>query len=48
MVSPTVEHGGGENLMVWVCMRWNGVEKLIEVQGNMDKIQYCEILENRV
>ena len=34
--------------MVLGCMGWNGVEKLIEVQGNMDKVQYCEILEGGV
>ena len=46
-ISPTVKHGGG-NLMVWGCMEWNEVEKLIEVQGIMDKVQYCEILEDEV
>ena len=46
--SPTIKHGGGGNLMVWGCMGWNGVGKLIEVQGNMDKVQYCEILEDGV
>ena len=40
----TVKHGGGNNLMVWGCMGWNGVEKLIEVEGKMDAKQYCEIL----
>src|SRR6266850_4829002 len=34
--TPTVKHGGGNNLMVWGCMGWNGVGKLVEVQGNMD------------
>ena len=34
--TPTVKHGGGNNLMVWGCMGWNGVGKLIEVQGAMD------------
>ena len=29
--TPTVKHGGGNNLMVWGCMGWNGVGKLIEV-----------------
>jgi hypothetical protein len=29
-------------------MGWNGVGKLIEVQGNMDKVQYCDILEDGV
>ena len=43
--TPTVEHGGGNNLMVWGCMSWKGVGKLIEAQGKMDATQYCEILE---
>ena len=43
--TPTVKHGGGNNLMVWGCMGWNGVEKLIEVEGKMDAEKYCEILE---
>ena len=34
--------------MVWGCIGWNEVGKLIEVQGNMDKVQYCEILEDGV
>ena len=46
--TPTVKHGGGNNLMVWGCMGWNGVGKLIEVQGKMDAEQYCEILEEGV
>jgi len=28
--TPTVKHGGGNNLMVWACMGWNGVGLLIE------------------
>ena len=44
--TPTVKHGGGNNLMVWGCMGWNGVGKLIEVQGIMDAKQYCGILED--
>jgi transposase len=43
--TPTVKHGGGNNLMVWGCMGWNGVGVLTEVQGIMDGQQYCEILE---
>ena len=46
--TPTVKHGGGNNLMVWGCMGWNGVGKLIEVQGKMDAVQYCEILDEGV
>ena len=30
-----IRHGGGNNLMVWGCMGWNGVEKLIEVEGKI-------------
>lgn len=29
--TPTVKHGGGNNLMVWGCMGWNGVGTLVEV-----------------
>jgi transposase len=43
--TPTVKHGGGNNLMVWGCMGWNGVGVLTEVQGIMDAEQYCEILD---
>ena len=46
--TPTVKHGGGNNLMVWGCMGWNGVGKLVEVQGKMDAEQYCEILDEGV
>ena len=46
--TPTVKHGGRNNLMVWVCMGWNGVGKLTEVEGKMDAVQYCEILEDGV
>jgi transposase len=43
--SPTVKHGGGNNLMVWGCMGWNGVGMLVEVQGIMNAEQYCDILD---
>lgn len=46
--TPTVKHGGGNNLMVWGCMGWNGVGVLTEVQGIMDAQQYCEILNEGV
>ena len=32
--------------MVWGCMGWNGVGKLMEVVGKMNAEQYCEILEH--
>ena len=34
--------------MIWGCMSWNRVEKLIEVQEKMDAAQYCEILDEGV
>jgi hypothetical protein len=42
--TPTVEHGGGNNLMVWDCMGWNGVGVFTEVQEIINGEQYCEIL----
>ena len=32
--------------MAWGCMGWNGVGELIEVEGKMDAVDYCEILED--
>lgn len=46
--TPTVKHGGGNNLMVWGCMGWNGVGVLTEVQGIMNAVQYCDILDGGV
>ena len=34
--------------MVWGWMGWNGVGKLVEVQGTMDAQQYCDILDEGV
>src|SRR5882724_10267481 len=45
---PHCKHGGGNNLMVWGCMGWNGVGKLTEVQGIMDAQKYCDILDDGV
>ena len=42
----TVKDGEENNLIVWGCMGWNGVGKLVEVQGKMNSEQYCEILED--
>jgi hypothetical protein len=39
-----VKFGGG-NLMVWGCMRWNGVGIVCEVEGSMNAEQYVSILE---
>ena len=45
--NPTVKFGGG-NVMVWGCMGWNGVGKLVEVEGKMDSKQYVEILDENL
>ena len=34
--------------MVWGCIGWDGVGKLVEVQGSMDAQQYCDILDDGV
>ena len=40
--TPTVKHGGGNNLMVWGRMEW----EVDRGSGKMDAKQYCEILEH--
>ena len=44
--TPTVKHRGGNNLIVYSCMGWNGVGKPVEVEGKMNAEQYCAILED--
>lgn len=39
---------GGENIMVWGCMGWDGVGWLAEVEGRMNTDQYMDILENNL
>src|SRR5215469_8379551 len=39
---------GGENIMIWGCMGWNGVGHLAEVEGRMDADQYVAILEEHM
>ncbi len=34
--------------MIWGCMGWNGIGVLTEVQGIMDAVQYCEILDGGI
>src|SRR5882762_194679 len=46
--TPTVKYGGGNNLMVWGCMGWNGVGVLTEIQGIMNAEQHCDILDEGV
>lgn len=44
---PTVKHGGG-HVMVWGACSAAGVGKLHFVEGNMDKIQYLNILKENL
>lgn len=37
---------GGGNIMVWGCMGWDGVGKMVYVEGKMDAKQYCSILDD--
>jgi hypothetical protein len=46
--TPTVKHGGGNNLMVWGSMGWNGVGVLTEGQEILESGQMIEILEEGV
>ena len=54
--TPTVKHGGGNNLMVWGCMGWNGVELPVKspfmyVSQNMsqeDRMHQLTIYSSRI
>ena len=37
---------GGGNIMVWGCMGWDSVGKMVYVEGKMDAEQYCSILDD--
>lgn len=39
---------GGDSLMVWRCMSWNGVGIFAEIEGGMDAEQYVSILKNHL
>lgn len=41
---PTVKHGGG-NVMVWGYFSRNGVGPLVQIEGNMDRFMYENILK---
>ena len=43
-VKKTVKHGGG-SLQVWGCLTWDGPGRLYRVEGRMNAVQYCSILE---
>ena len=43
-IDPTVKFGGGK-INIWGCMGWNGVGIAVEVEGNLTKEQYVDILK---
>ncbi|KAF7340588.1 Transcription factor [Mycena sanguinolenta] len=43
-IRKTVKHGGG-NLMVWGCLTEFGPGRLHRVEGHLNAVQYCNILE---
>lgn len=44
-VKKKVKHGGG-NIKVWGCISWEGTGRLALVDGNLDAVQYCQILDS--
>lgn len=42
---PTLKHGGG-SIMIWGAMHWRGVGPIHKIEGRMDRVQYCNILQN--
>lgn len=47
-VQGTVKFGGGNIMVWWGCMGWNGVGKLAEVEGSINSDQYVHILESHL
>lgn len=46
-VQPTVKHGG-ENIMVWGCMTFDGPGFLTRINGGLDAELYCKILDDEL
>ena len=44
-VKKKVKHGGG-NIKVWGCISWEGTGRLTLVDGNLNAVQYCHILDS--
>jgi hypothetical protein len=45
LVESTVKFGG-ENVMMWGCMFWEGIGYATRIEGKMDVELYCSILDD--
>ncbi|KAF9761289.1 Transposable element Tcb1 transposase [Nosema granulosis] len=46
-LSPTVKHGG-DSIMGWGCFSYQGVGKLVFIEGKMNSMDYINILSNNL
>ena len=45
--TPTVKHGGG-NIMLWGCLSAAGTERLVGIEGKMNRAKYREVLDENM
>jgi hypothetical protein len=45
---PTVKHGGGGSIMLWVCFSAPGTGRLVTIAGKMNRAKYREILDENL
>ena len=44
---PTVKHGG-DSIMLWGCLSAAGTERLVRIEGKMNRAKYREILNENL
>jgi transposase len=47
LIRGTLKFGGG-SLMLWDCMMWDGAGQACKIDGRMDSVLYCSILEDEL